>query len=150
MMYTISSKNTSGNDAAFTIRGYGGMMIPPHPCSPDLTDDIFHCFRLSKERCEIPSNQPADNVADTGSITYSGTNKSGIGSGRWFHYWDLNCNLHEVIVMNGATTQDASLKGYLAYKWGLTNKFAAPPSNCPDFPQTARMETGKSFDLSMH
>ena len=51
--------------------------------------------------------------------------------------------------MNGASTEDASLiEGYLADKWGLTNKFQIAPPSLSGFSTDSPTGTGKSLDLS--
>ena len=123
---------------------------------PDLTDDVFivSAYRKNEVRYLRINGSELSNFADTGTINYSGTSKSGIG-GR-YHGTGFSAptgylrgNLHEVIVMDGASTDDASkIEGYLADKWGLTNKFQIAPLSLSGFSTDSPTGMGKSLDLS--
>jgi hypothetical protein len=141
---------------SFTIRGTGGDDDQITSSSPDLTDDAFivSAYRKNEVRYLRINGSELSNFADTGTINYSGSSKSAIGGryhGNGFSTPSgyLKGNLHEVIVMNGASTDDASkIEGYLADKWGLTNKFQIAPPSLSGFSTDSPTGTGKSLDLS--
>jgi len=149
-------QRSSAEMMTFTIRGSGGTDDPTTSSSPDLTDATFivSAYRKNDVRYLRINGSELSNFADTGSITYSGTNKSGIGGryqggGFTTPAGYLKGNLHEVIVMNGASTEDASLiEGYLADKWGLTNLFQGTLPSLSGFSSETLDGTGQSLDLS--
>ena len=141
----------------FTIRNTGGNDDPTTSGSPDLTDGTFivSAYRTNNNRYLRVNGSELSKFADTGSIDYSThANMSAIGGYYSSNSFQtpggyLNGNLHEVIVMNGASTEDATtIEGYFAHKWGLTNLFQTPPSSSSAFTTDSPTGTGQSLDLS--
>ncbi|MEJ6621952.1 MAG: hypothetical protein QNL93_08405, partial [Opitutae bacterium] len=121
---------------SYTIRGTGGGGDPNTSSTPDLTNAKFIVSAYRKDNVRYINFNGAQilNLADSGSIGYSGSNRSAIGGkfqsdsfGSQRGY--LNGNLHEVVVANEIPASDIQkIEGYLAHKWNLTDSL---PGNHP-------------------
>jgi len=150
---------------AFTIRNTGGTDDPTTSSSPSLTNETFlvSAYRSNDRRYLNFNGGELLNMADSGSIGYgSYSNLSSIGG-----YYEsnnfqspqgyLNGEIHELIVINGATGTDTlKIEGYLAHKWGLTGylpndhpyKLAHHLSTgTPSFTTDTPFGDGKAIDL---
>ena len=97
--------------------------------------------------------QTYTDTGDTGTITYSGSERSSIG-GRYHGdaFSDpagfLNGSIKEIIVLDNATDQEVQLiEGYLAWKWGLESNLPVDHPYASEPPASA--EHMVTADVSM-
>ncbi|MDG0965255.1 MAG: hypothetical protein P8O23_09315, partial [Opitutales bacterium] len=139
---------SSENKLTFTLRGTNGG-DDTNPTSPSkLNTFIVAAYRKDSVRyVRHNGSQIVSMSLDSGSVAYSGTNRSSVGGRFAGDNWTtpgkfLNGELAEVIVLNGAVTSEiTSIEGYLAHKWGLTADLA---DNHP-FKTTVVSDLGEGF-----
>ena len=113
--------------ATFTRRGTADTDDPYPAAATNNADHIAVGLRTGSQNLSIRHNgtQIYGINTDTGSIAYTGTNRSAIGGRFQADSWGnaaghLNGDLKEVIVIDNATDEDIEkAEGYLAHKWGL-------------------------------
>ncbi|MEK9895871.1 MAG: cadherin domain-containing protein, partial [Burkholderiaceae bacterium] len=110
----------------YTIRGTAPTDDPePNVSTTQSNYFMASAYRKDERRILIHNGAVISNIADTGEITYSGSNRSAIGGS--FHAdefssagYFLRGSIKELIVMNGKSAMEMErLENHLASKWGI-------------------------------
>jgi len=128
--------SSSFDKLTFTRRGTAGADDPNPTTTTNNVDFIGASIRVNSNQSIIRHNGTEtydSGTSDTGSITYSGSNRSSIGGGYSADNWTTATNflsngsaIKELIVIENFTTSELlKVEGYLAWKWGLEDELPA-------------------------
>jgi M6 family metalloprotease-like protein len=125
--WQIRQQSTTYGSFTFTRRGTGGADDLTPTTTVNNSDFIGVGVRQNSTNVSIRHNGTVtlSSNSDTGSISYSGSNRSAIGGRYTADNWGtpggyLNGELKEMVVIENATTGDVErCEGYLAHKWGM-------------------------------
>ncbi|MDG1173886.1 MAG: hypothetical protein P8M67_06285, partial [Opitutales bacterium] len=111
----------------FTIRNTNGIDdLAPNASTSQSNYFLASAYRKDERRILIHNGVVISNIADTGEITYSGSNRSAIGGAFYADEFSssgalLSGSIKELIVMNGKLAEEIKkLENHLASKWGIT------------------------------